>query len=403
MNQLSINALLAARLMILLELVTIAASTAAASVIEALIFLIFLGSRHLRKRVLHTLRQPMVIMTLVVFSIVGLGVIYSEAPLHDALNTWGSWRKCLILPLAAAVYDDSSWKRIFLWVLIGLMTLAATMSFIGKFLSFSYYHKLDIGIVVHNWAAQSMLLAAAAFGCMIMLIFHRAKYIGLLIPCASLLITNLIFVTWGRSGYLAFLIYLILIVYWTTKGWLRLSMLLAATLILSFTLLLSPVARNTLQTGLTEIHTYQTNRSETSMGIRAIFWTNTFHILEKMEKPLLGYGTSGFKIPYAEQVKGQTGWQATVTNDPHNQYLKILIEHGVVGLVVFLLFIGSFFRQRVPPPYYYLGIGILWAWSATSLFSGHFSTFFEGRIFFLWSGVMLSPLPNINADCGKAG
>ena len=138
------------------------------------------------------------------------------------------------------------------------------------------------------------------------------------------------------------------------------------------------------------MQTFETDPVKTSMGLRMIFWKNTMAILKKNEHPYFGYGTDGFKAAYTEVVEGRSGWQGEPSSDPHNQYLHILVEHGGVGVAVFLFFLLSFFFQRVPDPYYRLGIGIVCAWSASSLFSGHFSTFHEGRFFFIWCSVMLA-------------
>ncbi|MGD9310516.1 MAG: O-antigen ligase family protein, partial [Desulfosarcina sp.] len=93
---------------------------------------------------------------------------------------------------------------------------------------------------------------------------------------------------------------------------------------------------------------------------------------------------------YRPQVAGQTGWKAEVVDDCHNQYLRIAVEHGVVGLLVFFAFIVACFTQVVPHTYKLLGIGTLLAWCATSFFSGHFATGLEGRLIYIWLGSMLA-------------
>jgi len=89
-------------------------------------------------------------------------------------------------------------------------------------------------------------------------------------------------------------------------------------------------------------------------------------------------------------VEGQKGWQGQPVGDPHNQYLRILVEYGLVGLILFLLFIFSFFRQGIKGPFYIMGIGVVLAWCATSMFSAHFTTFIEGRFLMIWCGALLS-------------
>jgi len=125
------------------------------------------------------------------------------------------------------------------------------------------------------------------------------------------------------------------------------------------------------------------------MGIRMVLWQNTLEMIR--ERPLLGSGTGSFGAAYRQKVAGQSGWRAeNLSSDPHNQYLKIAAEHGLVGLAVFLWLIVSAFRQPSASPYRLLGLGVLLAWCATSLFSSHFSTFSEGSFIALWCGAMLA-------------
>jgi len=82
---------------------------------------------------------------------------------------------------------------------------------------------------------------------------------------------------------------------------------------------------------------------DTSGSIRFVMWENTLKMIASA--PLLGSGAGDFKKAYAEVVAGQTGWRATITDDPHNQYLHIWGEYGIMGLLLFLGFLTAvFFR-----------------------------------------------------------
>ncbi len=398
-NRFKVDPLTLARILIILEIFALAVSTAVTNIVEILIFLVFICSGKLRHRVFAALKQPMVFMTLIIYLMVGLGVIYSVAPFSESMDMWGSWRKYLLVPLVAAVYDDDWWKQRLTLVFVFLMTLAAIISFIGHIFDFSIVAKYPVGIVVDNHSTQGMFFAAAVFSCMVLLRFpsdHPIRFNWFLWMAVIVLSLNL-FITPGRSGYLAFVVCMFFLSFWGARGITRVILMIAVPLVIVGILLISPVAKERIQKGFHEIQTYEQdeNIETSSMGIRTLWQKNTLAIIMKNENLLLGYGTSGFETAYAQQVAGREGWQGKSTTDPHNQYLKILVEHGLVGLVLFLIFIASFFRQPVQGTFYYMGIGILLAWCATSMFSGHFTTFHEGRFLLIWCSAMLAAPPKM--------
>src|SRR5262249_6299661 len=91
---------------------------------------------------------------------------------------------------------------------------------------------------------------------------------------------------------------------------------------------------------------------------------------------------------------------------PHNQFLKILGEQGLIGLAAFLFFIYRALTCRSPSPYREIAAAVLIAWCMTSLANSHFSTFVEGRFIFFWLGAMLATPSNgiaTTAGMGSGG
>ena len=84
------------------------------------------------------------------------------------------------------------------------------------------------------------------------------------------------------------------------------------------------------------------------------------------------------------------GWKATLTEDPHNQYLLIAAETGLLGLAAFSWFLFSALRQPASGLFRLIGVALLLAWCLTSLFSSHFHTFNEGHLIAIVLGVCLA-------------
>jgi len=74
-----------------------------------------------------------------------------------------------------------------------------------------------------------------------------------------------------------------------------------------------------------------------SSGLRMDYWSNSLHIIR--DHPILGVGTGGFELAYAEKIKGT---RVAPSNNPHNQYLLITVQLGIVGLMLMLYL---FFQQ----------------------------------------------------------
>jgi O-antigen ligase len=72
-----------------------------------------------------------------------------------------------------------------------------------------------------------------------------------------------------------------------------------------------------------------------SMGWRFYFWT---HLIDAWkEQPWFGYGT-GSSIVFGKELMG-------VWTSPHNGYLRVLYETGIVGFLAFLWVIGTMLSQ----------------------------------------------------------
>jgi len=386
----------AARWLIIVMLVALLFSPPVTNLAQLMLVLLVLASSELRSRVVCACRQPLARGALAFYIVLSIGVFYSIASWNDALSMWGGWRKLLMLPLAMALFDEPRWKLRFVHVLVGVSAVCALASYYG-WLTHTLFPmpEPEFGIIIRNHATQGMIFGVAAFAAAALALHpgSSAAKRSLLGACALLLITNIALVTSGRSGYIVLLACSFVLV----AGWLFTSRKVTAKTVLlavgAFGLIvailaLSSPSRQRITQAIEEVQTYRQAQDVTSMGIRMFFWKNTIPMIK--ERPLFGYGTGAFKAAYQRQINGQAGVAATFTSDPHNQFLKIAAEHGLIGLAVFLIFLASTLTQRPSAPYRLLGLGVLAAWCATSLANSHFSTFSEGTFVYLWLGALLA-------------
>ncbi|MDD5329774.1 MAG: O-antigen ligase family protein [Sulfuricella sp.] len=364
-----------------------------ANLAELSLGLLILASADLRRRVVDVWRQPVARAVLVFYAVICVGLVYSIAPSPVALSMWGGWRKLLLLPLVLALFDDPRWKRRFLLVFVGVVTLCAMVSFPAWLAHYSI-PKMEPGVLLRHHATQGMIFGVAAFCAAVLAL--RAESASMRLPlaaCAVLLAANIALVTPGRSGYVVLLVCTVAALANFLFAGKRPGAKAIAGAGLVFLavvagLALAPTSRDRIAQAFHEARDYRQQTENTSMGIRMIFWNNMPDLIR--QRPLLGYGTGAFGTAYDRLVAGRPGLAGTPTGDPHNQYMKVVAEHGLVGLAAFLAILPAAWRQRPSSPYRLLGLGVLAAWCATSLANSHFSTFSEGSFIYLWLGAMLA-------------
>ncbi|HXF87623.1 MAG TPA: O-antigen ligase family protein [Xanthobacteraceae bacterium] len=387
----------AARNLLIAFPVALMISTSAAVALEVVIYILFVVSASLRSRLLRALRRPESIALLVFGGMLALGMLYGDAPWEVRLRTLAGWRKLLLFPMAVAVFADEAGRRIFLRVLVGFCIVVVLLSFFLDSLGVAITPRLSAGVVVHNYIAQGMLLtigaAIAAAALLRPQAFSGDPLLGNRPAMGAALLaflTNIAFVLLGRSGYLAVLVAMALVVATLAPVALRLRIAAAIGVlaVIAMMIAVSERARTRIALALEEISIAETAPQVTSVGVRFVMWQNTLSIIAK--NPVFGVGTGSFEEGYRREVAGRTSPNQAPTDDPHNQFLRILAEQGLLGLAAFGAFIVLCLAVPAPTPYRQLAAAVLLAWCATSLFSSHFATFVEGRLIFLWLGVMLA-------------
>jgi len=145
---------------------------------------------------------------------------------------------------------------------------------------------------------------------------------------------NIVFVMSGRSGYIAFLLFLTTEIYRALPGrWRWLSLLSPIILSMIFSAV-SPVFSKRLAQIETNSQAYLQKESLSSEGERLDMWRRT--ISGVLKKPILGYGVGSMPEVYSVE----DGLIKAPVTQPHQQYLFWWAEFGLIGLMIML---GFFF------------------------------------------------------------
>ncbi len=165
------------------------------------------------------------------------------------------------------------------------------------------------------------------------------RRLGLILLAACMAVD--MFITEGRTGQVVFFVLLgLLFVQFFSRN--RLKAVLFVLLILPLTFAagyqLSPTFQNRVDAVGQEIREFNENPN-TSVGLRLLFWKNSWRIITA--HPFFGVGTGDFQSSYAE-VNAELSSNMVATDNPHNQYIFILCQFGIFGLISLL---SIFFAQ----------------------------------------------------------
>ena len=384
------------RVLLLGVFVSVLVSTSISIAFEFASYLTFALLPEPRRRLLGVWRNPAVIGLAPLAIVVIAATFYGPAAWHDSLHALAGWRRILLLPLAAAVFDDAASKRLVLKTIVVACLLATLASgVIVALLNLPSW--LGRGVVFQNYAVQGVASSIAIIVCIAAIMrpdaFAGDRLLGdrrVMVAASAAMMIDVVFVLTGRSGYLALMVMAVVVVTllaagsWRAKAAAGLGVLVCVGLVL----VSSAHVRERFEQVVHEIETVDQAPQASSIGYRVVFWRNALRMIR--DHPILGVGTGGFQDGYRPYIQGVPGWQGQESGDPHNQFLKITTEQGLIGLLAFLFFIGRVLACPAPTPYRQLAVAALIGLCATSLASSHFSTFPESRILFFWLGAMLA-------------
>lgn len=153
--------------------------------------------------------------------------------------------------------------------------------------------------------------------------FSKAK---ILLGIYCLVLGFSMIITYTRGAWIGFLFALIII------GFRYKKIFIILPFILVLILFLFPEISNRLQDLFDPL-----DRSTSSFAGRLIIWKETVHLF--LNHPFIGHGIGSFPI-YAEEILKKEQYA-------HNDYLRVAIETGIIGLFAYLLLLFNILRNAI--------------------------------------------------------
>jgi O-antigen ligase len=138
----------------------------------------------------------------------------------------------------------------------------------------------------------------------------------------------------GRTGYTAIAISLITVAFFNFRSFQRYWMAAAIVLFIATLAATSTQLQDRVKLGVHEVKTTSHNEI-TSLGARVLMWKMSLESIKK--SPIIGHGTGSYHS-LAEKAFDDPAWCSIVCFHPHNQFLFFGVEHGVIGILIYIFY-----------------------------------------------------------------
>lgn len=310
-------------------------STSAVTVLALLVVLLWAASGDYREKWRELTTNSVSIAVLLYLGLYLVGLIWTEDMASGMEMLTKQW-KILMMPIFLTALSGTHRRRVIWFYLAGLVVIMAA----------TYLAWLDLvhyGGVTPEHPTRRLFHVVynpmLAFG--FYLIMHEVLW-GRLKPAwrtvlafLALLMAFNMFITEGRAGQVAFFVLCAILIFQYFNRNILWGALLAMVLLPGLFAAgynFSPTFHARVNAAMDEISHFSQNPN-TSIGLRLHFWEISMKVIKK--HPLLGVGTGDFQNAYAE-VNRVVSPALVATDNPHNQYILVLCQFGMVGLAALL-------------------------------------------------------------------
>lgn len=356
-------------------------STAITNNLSLLVFFILVlrGSLHLS--VLK--KQPVVWWAIGLLVFIMIGFSYSSVGWQENLDTLAKYRELFLIPLFVIAFNQLETKK-YAWFAL-LVSIIIT-------LVVSYFYALGIPIsgkatsnapAFKNYITQSIMIIFAAYA-LILFAFLNQKYRYPALFLAMLALFDTLFLSFGRTGYILFFILMLLLLWQIFKIRGLISGIILATIIAVGLYYFSPTLQHRLIAGFNDIEKYEQGHPEnTSLGMRLEYYKYSWELFQ--QSPLFGKGTGSFEKEY-------TKISPRPTSNPHNEYLMIGTQWGLIGVILFVGILVSLWKMAniLPLLEGYLAQGLALTMGSICLFNSALLDFTEAHLFAWLIGLLCS-------------
>lgn len=388
------HALMAARVLLVASIFFMPLSTAATNVSMGLCLLAWLASGQWQERWRMVAENRVAKLVIALFVLSCIGSFYSSASLREIGFHLNKQARLLFFIPALTLLALPVWRDRCVHAFIAAMTLTLALSVLSAAVPLPFVKGTAGGAMGNHFVfkdhiAQNLMMS---FFVLVMLasgqLAKGAWTRRISLSLALLAIINILFMVQGRTGYVSLALNLVAFLLLLTSGRQRLMFVALGTALILLTLAFSAAFQQRLQVTFKE-YGEREKKERTSVGQRVEFIQKSLILIG--EKPVLGHGTGSFGKEFC-RIAESPEWCEVGKAHPHNQFMSMGVQFGLVGILVYLGLLGSIVwsSAALSPADRMLGVGLALTLFADSLFHAPLFLVGEAQFFTLMLAVVLA-------------
>jgi O-antigen ligase len=301
----------------------------------------------LKGRQFIELRTGPTVLALCMLGALAISLTYTSVSITDALSVLTKYGKLLLIPAIVLLIRSRAQAVTalqFYFVTQSFVLLTSWLLFAGLNLPWVSAGRNSTAVVYSSYLDQAILTAGfAALAWHLRASFPTRRGSTLAIAMASLAVLNLLFALPGRSGQVCLIAAIAVTFWWAMPRKFRPLAVLIPFVAFSLAMMLSTAFNQRYMAVFSEVKAYQTETNghqNNSSGERLNFWNKSLQAMA--EKPLLGFGVGTWQQQYWRLEANAPPKNTVRVRNPHQEYLFWGVQLGVVGVLLLVTWLGSF-------------------------------------------------------------
>lgn len=317
-------------------------STAATSILGAFLIVLWIIEGSFKNKIKIILDNKIALILIVYILVHFIGLLWTEdfdSGFHVISKQW----KLALMPILLTIVKKEHIKS-YCYAFIIAMAISVSLSYLVwlELFDIKGVSAADPTIFMDRISYNIFLCVAIYMTFQLyMLNKNRVTFIGIII-----VMTVNMFITNGRAGHMAFFTMIPILLFQYFENNIKktlIAFIIIVPLIFVVAYNMSTNFKDRMNLTYSSIKSFPTN-PKSSVGYRLTFLCNSLEIIKN--NPVIGVGTGDFIIEY-HQINKLKSPHIPDTDNPHNQYLLVLTQFGLLGFIVFLMLFYYQFKYAV--------------------------------------------------------